>query len=169
MNDLLVFGYVARAHGLKGEVAVHTHDPASEVLFDVERVVCRLRGGGEKELEVDEVREGPQGDLLVFFGGVTTREGAEALIGSTLLAHREDLDEPEPGEFFQGDLVGLEAKTPEGEALGTVVEIYAAGPVPNLVIRGGARGELMVPFAEDFVVEVKLAEKSIVVKPLELE
>jgi 16S rRNA processing protein RimM len=169
VNDLLEFGYVARAHGLKGEVAVHTHDPASEVFSQVDRVVCRPRSGGEKTLEIDDAREGPKGDVLVFFKGVRTREAAEALVGATLLAHRDELDEPEEGEFFQGDLVGLTAKSPEGETLGTVKELAETGPVPNLVITGGPRGELMIPFAEDFVVEVKLDEKLIVVKPFEME
>jgi len=34
----LAIGYVARAHGLRGELRVHTHDPESTTLLDVERV-----------------------------------------------------------------------------------------------------------------------------------
>jgi 16S rRNA processing protein RimM len=163
----LELGYVRAAHGLKGEVNVRTFDPASETLFEVERVLARRRDGVEVELSVDEVRTAPKGDLLVSFGGVESREAAEAMVGATLLAFREDLEAPAEGEVFQGDLIGLTAVDPSGATLGIVEEIWNSGPVPNLVIRGGGK-ELMVPFIDEFVPEVDLPGKRVVVKPLEL-
>ncbi|MBL8953136.1 MAG: 16S rRNA processing protein RimM [Myxococcaceae bacterium] len=155
------------AHALKGEVNVRTFDPASETLYEVDRVLVRRRDGVEVELPVEAVREAPKGDLLVAFGGIETREAAEGLVGGTLLAFRDDLDAPEEGEVFQGDLVGLAAFDAAGNALGTVEEIWNSGPVPNLVIRGGGK-ELMIPFADEFVTEVDLEQRRVVVKPFEL-
>ncbi len=166
MTPHLLFGYVSRAHGLRGEVVVRTFDPASSVLADVERVWVQPREGAARELEVLEAREASGGDLLVTLAGVTTREAADALKGAQLFAFRDDLDAPEEGEFFQGDLVGLLAVTPEGKPLGRVEEVWSSGPVPNLVIRDGAR-ELMVPFADDFVASVELEEGRVVVIPPE--
>ena len=117
-------------------------------------------------MAIEAAREGSGGDLLVSLEGVTTREAAEALQGAQLLAFREDLEPPAEGEFFQGDLVGLEAVTPEGRRLGRVEEVWSSGPVPNLVIREGAE-ELMVPFADDFIAEVDLEEQRVVVIPPE--
>lgn len=167
MKPHLEVGYVRAAHALKGEVNVRTFDPASETLFEVERVLVRRRDGAEVELPVEAVREAPKGDLLVAFGTIETREAAEALVGGTLLAFREDLEAPEEGEVFQGDLVGLTAVDPEGNALGVVEEIWNSGPVPNLVIRGGGK-ELMIPFVDEFVTEVDLESRRVVVKPYEL-
>jgi 16S rRNA processing protein RimM len=165
----LELGYVRAAHGLNGEVAVRTHDPASQVLDEVDRVWAHPRAGTDRELKIEGVRDAPKGDLLVAFEGVETREQAEALVGATLAAFREDLEPPADGEFFQGDLVGLAAFDPSGAALGTVEEIWNSGPVPNLVIRGGPRGELMVPFVDEFVPQVDLEHRRCVVKPMELE
>ncbi len=167
MKPHLEVGYVRAAHGLKGEVNVRTFDPASETLYEVERIFVRRRDGAEVELQVEAVRDAPKGDLLVAFGGVETREAAEALVGSTLLAFRDDLDAPEEGEVFQGDLVGLTAVDPDGNTLGVVEEIWNSGPVPNLVIRGGGK-ELMIPFVDEFVPEVDLEKRRVVVKPFEL-
>lgn len=167
MKPLLEFGYVARVHGLGGEVGVRTFDPGSSVLSDVRRVWVRPRTGPECELNIEGLRDGSKGDLLVCFAGVDRREAAEALKGATLFAFREDLEPCQPGEYFQGDLLGLEARTADGEVLGRVESFYDAGPVPNLVIAGGARGELMVPFVDDYVVEVDLAQGYVVVIPLE--
>ncbi len=167
MKPHLELGYVRAAHGLNGEVSVRTFDPASETLYEVERVWVRRRDGTEQELRVEAVRDAPKGDLLVAFEGIERREESEKLVGSTLLAFREDLEAPQEGEFFQGDLVGLAAFDPDGKPLGIVEEIWSSGPVPNLVIRGGGK-ELMVPFVDEFVPEVDLEGRRVVVKPFEL-
>lgn len=168
MKPHLQFGYVSRAHGLKGEVVVRTFDPASTVLDEIDRVFVRTRGGEEREYELEGVREGPKGDLLVALGGVRRREDSEPLTGSAIFAFREDLEAPADGEIFQGDLVGLEAFSPDGARLGVVEEIFAAGPVPNLVIRDG-KAELMVPLVDEFVKEIDVAAGRVVVTPLDLE
>lgn len=164
----LKVGYVSRAHGLKGALIIKTFDPTSTAIGEVDRVQLTPKAGASKEFELETLRDGPGGDLLMELEGVHSREAAEALIGSTIAVHRDELDPPEEGEFFQGDLVGLAAVTPDGKPLGTVVEVWSSGPVPNLVIKQGEQEE-MIPFAEDFVVKVDLEQKTIVLKPLEYD
>lgn len=167
MKPHLELGYVRAAHGLRGEVSVRTFDPSSETLYEVPRVLAKKRDGTEAELVIEAVREAPKGDLLVAFEGIEERVPAEALVGATLFAFREDLDAPEEGEVFQGDLIGLTAVDESGTTLGTVEEIWNSGPVPNLVIRGGGK-ELMIPFIDEFVPRVDLENRRVVVKPFEL-
>jgi 16S rRNA processing protein RimM len=162
--DLFQFGYISWAHGLDGEVSVHTFDPASTVLEEVEQVLARPRSGGERELTIEDVREGAKGELLVTFAGLRGRVAALALVGSGLFVRRADLEAPAEGEYFQGDLVGLTAVTPEGVRLGVVEALWSTGPVPNLVIKDGDL-ELLVPFAEDFVVSVELEAGRLVLNP----
>ncbi|HZN91622.1 MAG TPA: ribosome maturation factor RimM, partial [Myxococcales bacterium] len=157
-------GYVARAHGLAGEVGVRTFDPASRALLEVERALLRLKDGSELELQIDSTRETSK-DLLVGFEGVEDRTRADGLVGATVYVFREDLEPPGEDEVFQGDLVGLKAQTESGEPLGEVAEVWSSGEVPNLVIRAPGREELMVPFAADFVVSVDVAEGRIVIRP----
>lgn len=168
MKALLEIGYVSRAHGLHGEVVVKTFDPQSTALSEAKRVVLRTRAGEDKALELASLGEAPGGDLLVRFKRVTRREAAEALVGSTVQVRREDLPPPAEGEFFHGDLVGLEAVTAGGQRLGVVEAVWSTGPVPNLCIRDGET-ELLVPFATDFVTKVELAAGRIVIMPPEYE
>jgi 16S rRNA processing protein RimM len=161
----LVVGYVARAHGLLGELAIRTFDAASVALEGVERVVLRSRDGEEREFAVIGSRPASK-EVLLTLASVEGRTASEALRGSTVLVYREDLLPPAEGEYFQGDLVGLRAVSPEGEPLGKVEEVWNAGPVPTLVIRGEG-GELLVPFAEEFVPQVDLDSGMVVVRPLE--
>ena len=78
----LELGYVARAHGLTGEVAVKTFDPASQTLLDVERVLLRDKAGNAKEWQLESTRETGK-EILVVFKGVRGRSAGEALVGST--------------------------------------------------------------------------------------
>jgi 16S rRNA processing protein RimM len=162
----LELGYVSRAHGLKGEVAVRPFDPESETLDFVERVLVRPRTGPERVLRIESVRPTPK-EVLVVFEEVAGRSQAEALVGATVLAFREDLEPPAEDEYFQGDLVGLTAVDEAGNVLGRVEELWSTGEVPNLVIRAEGREELVVPFADDFVSTVDIPGGKLVVKPPE--
>lgn len=166
LNPHLEMGYIARPHGLKGEVAVRALDPASDSLDHVERVLVRTRAGQERLLRIESVRPTPK-ETLVFFEGVERREDAEALVGAKVFVFREDLEPPAEGEYFQGDLVGLTAVDEAGNVLGRVEELWTTGEVPNLVIRAEGREELVVPFADDFVSTVDIPGGRLVVKPPE--
>lgn len=160
----LKLGYVSRAHGLHGELGIRTFDPGSETLFEVERVLLRLRSGEERTLGLVDCRSTNK-ELLVKLDTIRHRASAEHLVGATVFVFREDLEAPGEGEYFLGDLVGLEAVDPEGRVLGKVEDIWDVGPVPNLVILGAGGEELMVPFADEFVPEVSLEHGRIVVRP----
>jgi 16S rRNA processing protein RimM len=163
----LEVGYVARVHGLKGELAMRTFDAESDVVSSVRRLVLRLRSGEEQDVEILSARRASDA-TLVTLAGVTSRSGAEAFKGATVFVHREDLPPPGEGEWFQGDLVGLEARTPEGVPLGRVTEIWNTGPVPNLVIEGTGPEQLVVPFVDEFVPEVDIQAGVLVVRPPEM-
>lgn len=155
MKPLLHIGYISRAHGLGGEVVLKTFDPSSQVLDEVERITLVTRAGESKEFKLTSVGESPGSDLLLKLKGIVRRVDADLLVGSAVHVRREDLEQPAEGEFFHGDLVGLEAFTPEGKRLGVIEEVWSTGPVPNLCIRDG-KAELLVPFAEEFVPKVDL-------------
>jgi 16S rRNA processing protein RimM len=160
-------GYVARAHGLKGEVAVRTHDSESEVLGEVRRVWLHAPAGSGVHQIVSARRAARE--WLLRLSDVDSRETAEALRRATVAVFREDLSAPEEatGEFFQGDLVGLEAVNEEGLSLGKIEAVWNTGPVPNLVVRTAQGGELLVPFADEFVRVVDPEHGRIVLRPPE--
>jgi 16S rRNA processing protein RimM len=133
----------------------------------VRRIVVRLRSGEERDMAVESARRASEA-TLVSLAGVTSRSAAEAFKGATVLVHREDLPPPAEGEWFQGDLVGLEARTPDGAPLGRVTEVWNTGPVPNLVIEGAGLEPLVVPFIDEFVPEVDVKAGVLVVRPPEM-
>lgn len=159
-NSRLEVGGVARAHGIKGEVAIHTHDPDSDILGQVERVYI-----GGVEYAVEEARGTAQRGWLVALAGVTTRNDAEALQGKPVEIAREDL-ELEDGEVILHDLVGCECRLADGTSWGTVVAIDVGVGQDRLVVHAGGM-ERLLPIVDVFVTKIDLEARIVTVAPPE--
>jgi 16S rRNA processing protein RimM len=88
--------------------------------------------------------------LLVRFGEVRTRETAEQLRDTYLEAVRP-LDPLPEGEAYWHEVIGVPVATTAGESLGTVADVFRAGESEVFVVRGGARGEVLVPAVRSIV------------------
>jgi 16S rRNA processing protein RimM len=159
---LLSVGRIGRAHGVRGELAVKVDSPSESVLLEVERV--RL-SGEPTDRRVLSARAA-HAEVLLRLEGVADRTAAEALRGRDVQVDRAELPAPEEGEFYFADLVGLEAVDEQGKSLGRLNGVWETGAAPVLVIGEGA-SELLVPFAEAFVVRVELEQKRVVLRPPE--
>jgi 16S rRNA processing protein RimM len=155
-TERVAIGYVARAHGVRGELRVHTHDPGSSSLYDVERAWF-----GDRELVIDSVRP-TQGALLVKLDGVDDRDAAEALAGKPVEIVRKAI-ELAPGEFLVADVPGCEVVDTGGRSLGKVVSVLH-GPQDILVIHD-ATHERMLPLVPQLVVEADMAARKLIVDP----
>jgi 16S rRNA processing protein RimM len=92
------------------------------------------------------------------------------LNGAELFVERSALPSPEPEEFYHADLIGLDAVSPAGERLGTVVAVqnFGAGDILEIAPERGAT--LLVPFTKAAAPEIDLAAgRLVVVPPAEIE
>jgi 16S rRNA processing protein RimM len=160
-TELIAIGRIGPAHGNRGEALVEPWTDAPEVRFAPGVV-----------LDTDPATVGPltvaghrfQGDrLIVSFVGVDDRDAVVALRATLLLiaaGDRPSLDDPD--EFYDSDLVGLQAVTTTGDDLGPVLDVvHLSGAVYLLVKVDGV--ERMVPFVAAIVVEVDLAGSRVVI------
>jgi len=155
----LEIGGIARAHGIKGEVVVHTHDPDSEILGELASIYV---GGVERKIV--EARPSTKG-WLVLLEGVTTRTEAEALRGQVVEVDREVL-ELDDGEVLLDDLVGCKVVKLDGTPWGTVAGIELSPAQEILVIHDGEI-ERMLPLVDQFVTNIDVAAGVITVDPPE--
>jgi 16S rRNA processing protein RimM len=158
----LVVGRVGKPHGINGAVTVEvrTDDPDA-----------RFAPGSS--LRTDPPERGPltvadvhprSGGIVVYFEGVDSREGAEALRGTVLVvdsASLPDLDEAD--EWYDHQLVGLAAVDPAGAALGTISDVVHSAAADLLVIRDADEREHLVPFVRDLVPAVDVPGRRVVV------
>tara|TARA_Y100000310_G_scaffold289824_1_gene316491 strand:- start:14 stop:577 length:564 start_codon:yes stop_codon:yes gene_type:complete len=163
-SERVCVGVVTGAHGVRGALRIKsfTADPAhvaayGEVTVGEEQDSAALRVTGETK-----------GAVVVEMEGVTDRGGAEALKGKKLYVPRSALPEPEGEEYYRGDLVGLEVRSLDGTALGTIEAVYNYGAGDILDIhapeeKGG--GEMMLPFTREAVPEINLEAGYVVADP----
>ena len=102
-----------------------------------------------------------KGLVIVRAKGVDTREAAEALRGVTLYVVRESLPEPDDGEFYHSDLLGMSVKGQNGVPLGSLIAIhdFGAGEIAELAPRKGST--IMVPFGGDRLIAVDMVAKEL--------
>jgi 16S rRNA processing protein RimM len=147
-------GWVAKAHGLKGEVSVRLHWPQSRALAEI-GYAWLCDGTEERRLEVQSARSGG-GAMLVKFAGIDDRDAADRLRGARVLVDREALPEPADGEYYLVDLLGARVEDPSG-CVGEVVEVRVHASVDAVVIRTQA-GELVEqPLAEPWIDVIDVA------------
>ncbi|MDQ0376716.1 ribosome maturation factor RimM [Amycolatopsis thermophila] len=163
----VVVGRVAKAHGVRGELAVDIRTDSPEERFrDGATVTARFRDGTTRPLTIAAAR--PHGGrLLVTFEQVVTREAAEALRGALLLADTADLPPTDdPDEFYDHELEGLRAELGDGEVVGTVQEVVHAPHGELLAIDRDGR-TVLVPFVQAIVPVVDVAGGRVVIEPPE--
>ena len=153
--ERLEVGYVARAHGLGGEVRVHLHATDSTTLLDVERVWI-----GGREHAVEGARA-TNGGILLSLADVEDRDAAEALRGQPVEVERDAVPLAD-GEYLLADLPGCTVVDASGAEIGVVKEVLSAAQ-PILVIHGEGR-ERLLPAVPEFVLSVDTAARRLVVE-----
>lgn len=164
----LLVGIVARAHGLRGEVAVEVRtDSPDERFAPGARLDAQRPGAPATVLTVASVRP-HSGRLLVTFAEAPDRGSAEALRGTRLTVDAAALPPPQdPDEFHPHQLEGLRAELTTGEVVGSVREVVH-GPAGELLVL--ARPELpdaLVPFVRAIVPTVDVVGGRVVLDPPE--
>ena len=157
-GERLVVGLVRGLHGLRGAVRVEVlTDDASRY---APGSVLHAEGASDP-LTVVWRREDAPG-ILVRFREVTSRDAAEGLRDRYLEARAAPDALPE-GTYYWHELAGNEVMTTAGEHLGRVEDVFRAGESEVFVVRGGRRGEILVPGVQDVVREFEPRAGRIVV------
>ena len=95
------------------------------------------------------------------FREVTTREEADALRDAYLEV--EAARELAAGEYYWHEVIGAAVSTTAGEDLGIVHDIFRAGETEVYAVRGGQRGEVLVPAVRGIVVQLDPSSVGLVV------
>jgi 16S rRNA processing protein RimM len=159
-----IVGVIERAHGLGGEVAVELRTDEPERRFAPGQV---LRDeGGTRLFTVRSVRD-HSGRLLVRFAELVDRGDAEAVRGTLLVVAVQPDERPaDPGEFYDRQLIGLQATTPDGAEIGKVASVLHL-PAQDLLEIDTDAGPRLVPFVEALVPDVDLEAGRLTVTDVE--
>jgi 16S rRNA processing protein RimM len=152
-------GYVAKAHGLKGEVTVIVTEPVD--LESVESVFIELKN----TLVPYFIKElSDRGDkAFVKFEEINTIEQANTIKGGSIYLAKETRPKLKRGEFYDDEVVGFDVEDADLGSLGEVVEVSANGPNKLLVLNYNSK-ELLIPVNSPFIKSVNKTKKLIKVE-----
>jgi 16S rRNA processing protein RimM len=156
---MVVMGRIAAPYGVLGWVNVLPDTEMLDGLFDYP-VWWVQSEGAWREFPVEDAKV--HGDhLLAKLQGIADREQAFRLKGKLLAVPREQLPEPEEGEYYWSDLIGLTVKNVQGVELGRVKELFETGANDVIVVE--REHERLIPYIDQVVLEVDLAGKRMLV------
>jgi 16S rRNA processing protein RimM len=155
---------IGKPHGIRGEVTVQvlTDAPADRFVPGTEFVVEPAATG---PLTVVGARWNKD-ILLLAFDGIETRNEAETLRGAKLFIETEELDGDDDEGWYEHELVGLEARV-GSQVVGKIAALHTM-PVQDLLVVEAPDGkEILIPFVEQIVPEVNIAEGFVLLTPPE--
>ena len=161
-GKLVKLGRITRPHGVKGElrVVLYGRDPDNLI---AQEEVWLVGTEGPRPGRMEWVRP-VSGGALVKLLGVDDPEAGRRLAGIEIAVPRAALAEPEDGEYYWVDLIGLKVRDESGAELGRVVDLMETPAHDVLVIEDGRGGETLVPAVEPLVTRVDLAAGIITVR-----
>ncbi|RYH94773.1 MAG: 16S rRNA processing protein RimM [Acetobacteraceae bacterium] len=160
MSDLICIGAIAGSFGVAGEVRLKSF--CSEPT-DIAAYGPLSTEDGSRVFHVTLTRP-VSGGLGARIQGITTKEQADALRGTTLHVQRDRLPVLPDDEFYHADLIGLDAYDPGGELIGKVSAVYNHGAGDIVEISPTRhKSALLLPFTTAIVPNVDLAAGRIVV------
>lgn len=161
MTDRICVGAIAGAFGIHGELRLKSFcaEPT-----DIASYGPLTTEDGARSFTVTLTRAAVTGGLGARLSGITTREEAEALKGTTLWAPRAVLPSLPDDEFYHADLIGLQVVDTGGAVLGRVRAIYDHGAGDILEVVGGPQ-IVLLPFTKTIVPTVDLTAGRIVADP----
>ena len=164
-NDsvFITVGKIGAPYGIRGWVKVQSFTEPVENLLDYDPWYLESRSTDSKgsvprtspesvtwiEAPLLEAKIHAKG-IIARFEGCDDRDAALKMGKQDIAIRRDQLPEPEKGEYYWIDLEGLEVKTLENVSLGTVDHIEATGANDVLVVTG--ERERLIPYVMDHIV-----------------
>jgi 16S rRNA processing protein RimM len=150
---------VARTQGNRGEVAADLLTDFPERFSHLRQVVLEKDGEASFEVILDSFWF-HKNRIVLKFQGIDSIDQAKKLAGYEVTVLESEKISLPAGTYFQNDLVGCSLISRSGEDYGKVKEVVQYGPNYLLRIQGASK-EFLVPFAENYSLEIDLQEKVI--------
>jgi 16S rRNA processing protein RimM len=164
--ETLVVGRITAVFGVRGWVKVHAYTEQVETLCSYQPWLIET-ASGVKLIQIDDWRRHGE-SLVAHIAGIDDRDIAQTWCGNDILVEKDKLPELKSDDYYWHQLEGLSVVSHfEGEQvrLGTVKSLLETGANDVLVIKGDAdsidREERLIPYVDQFVTSISMADKRI--------
>jgi 16S rRNA processing protein RimM len=164
-DEMALVGWIAKPHGLRGDVVINPETDFVEERFAVGETLWTKSDRGQETLTIATARV-QNGRPVVGFDGFSRVEDVERLAGLELRVPEAALQPLAAHTYYQHQLVGCAVETTGGEQVGNVIRVDG-GTGGSLLVIDSPRGEVLVPLTLAICVEVDVAAKRIRIEPPE--
>ena len=184
VSNMVVMGRIVAPYGVFGWLKVVPDTEAFDGLFDYD--TWWLGKGDDWREMVVETAKVHNDVLVVKLVGIDDRDAALACKGKQIAIPRAQLPEAEENEYYWSDLIGLRVKNKQDVDFGLIVDVFETGANDVIVVKPDAvksdtvkvdtvaktsnkevaqvkPQERLLPFIDAVVLEVDLAEKTMLV------
>lgn len=155
-------GRLVNTHGLRGEVRIVPTTDFPDQRFRKGNELFLFHPSLAEPLKLKITARRTHKDFeILSFDGFSNINDVEKYKGGELKIPEESLMELEEDEFYIHQLVGCEVVSDQGEELGTIVDVIQPGANDVWVVKG-KRGEILLPYIDECIKEVDIANKRVV-------
>lgn len=166
--NFLSVGKVANTHGVRGELKIFPFTDFPEVRFAPGKELLFISPEDGKQLKMKVVSSREQKTVFVVkLEGFDNINEVEKYKGWEVKVPKEEAVESEDNAYYFHEIIGCAVTTVEGEELGTITDILTPGANDVWVVKRKGGKELLIPFIEDIVKEVNIAEKTVKIEVME--
>lgn len=174
-ENMVVMGRIVAPYGVYGWVKVVPDTEALDGLLDYDAWWVG-KDPNWRAVTVEQAKI-HNDVLLIKLAGVSDRDQAFSLKGQQVAVPREALPEPDEGEYYWSDLIGLQVTNTQGVVFGKITQVFETGANDVLVVREeqasqvlGKDGKLheeyrerLIPFTSEAVPDVNLQAGTVLV------
>ncbi|NCO02990.1 MAG: 16S rRNA processing protein RimM [Alphaproteobacteria bacterium] len=148
-NKRICVAKITTAHGIKGLVKLHVY---AEDLNLIKGALFTSETGDET-LKITP-KNATARHWLAAVDGITERNGAEALRGTSLYIEQTALPEIGDNEFYYADLIGLPAIDEDGMTIGEIIAVENFGASDLLDIKPKGQPSFYLPVCEETLMTI---------------
>ncbi|GAB0167191.1 ribosome maturation factor RimM [Lysinibacillus sp. CTST325] len=162
-------GRIVNTHGIRGEVRVLSTTDFEEERFAVGIKLAAFKKDDKKPtwVTIESMRR-HKNFVLLTFEGMNNINLVEPFKEGMLKITKDQMTDDllEENEYFFHEIIGCTIVSEEGETIGAVTDILQTGANDVWVVKG-TKKEHYIPYIEDIVKEIDVAEKKIVIHVME--
>lgn len=163
-------GKIVNTQALRGEVRVMATTDFPEERFKIGATLAIFNGDKLVETVVVDGHRLHKNFNLLHFKGKDNINDVEKFKGFDLkvAGTEREADELDENEFYYDDIIGLEVYTTDETYLGKVREITSLPSNDVWAIQRPNKGkDILIPYIEDIVLEIDLADNRVVIDPMD--
>mgnify|MGYP001024482604 CR=1 FL=1 len=162
-KDLIEIARITSPSGIKGFVRVESFASNPEDLFTYNSLLLN-----SKSISLRKVSKLKSGLFVCELPNISTRDEAEALRDNTIMMERSALPQAGENQHYAVDLLDFVVVSKADESVGKVLNIINYGASDILEYENSAGEVVLIPFDAQFVSEVDVEKKRIVLEHYEV-